>query len=513
MSPVLQEQLALLPDYLGRHILLTVCALATSLAISLPVGIVVSRSKPLQDTTLALASVIQTVPGLALLALMVPILGQIGFVPAFIAFVLYSMLPILRNTVTGIGGVDPGVVEAARGIGMYPRQIMLRVRLPLALPVIIAGIRTACVWTVGMVTLSTVVGAPSLGNYIFSGLQTQNNTAVLVGCVAAAVLALVLDGLIHLCEVSLAQRRKAVGALALAGLSFVFVGGALAPYARGGGMQGLRDGLAALTTKADYTIGAKGFTEQYILADLMARQLIEAGFSTEVRAGMGSTVVFDALTANQVDAYIDYTGTLWSNAMGREDNPGPEAVYQGVKQWVADNYGIGALGRLGFENAYALCMRRDEAERLGIHTIDDLARHAGNLVLGTDYEFLDRTEWAALRDAYNIDFADKRSMDPALMYQAVGEEQVDVITAFSTDGRILVYDLVVLEDPRNAIPPYDAILLIAPNRRKDAAFKEALTPLLRSIGNETMRTANKLVDKDGRTIAAAAAYLTEARVE
>lgn len=513
MGAVLREQLGLLPEYLGRHVILTVCALAMGIAISLPVGILVSRNRRLQDATLAVASVIQTIPGLALLALMVPLLGMIGFVPAFIAFVLYSMLPILRNTVTGIAGVDPGVVEAARGIGMYPRQVMLRVRLPIALPVIVAGIRTATVWTVGMVTLSTVVGATSLGNYIFSGLQTQNNTAVIVGCVAAAGLALVLDGLIHLCELALVQRRKTVGTLALAGLTLVIAGGALAPYLRGGSLQTLRETLAALTSRSDYTIGAKGFTEQYILGDLMAGLLGEAGYRAEVRGGMGSTVVFDALAAGQVDAYVDYTGTLWSNAMGREENPGPDEVYAQVKQWLDDEHDIGTLGRLGFENAYALCMRRDEAERLGITSIADLAGHATDLALGTDYEFLERTEWAALQRAYDLPFAEKRSMDPALMYRAIAEEQVDVITAFSTDGRILVYDLVVLDDPRNAIPPYDALLLIAPGRRDDGAFKAALQPLVGAIGNEVMRTANKLVDKDNRTIAAAAGYVMEASGE
>ena len=187
--PELQEPLAHLPDYLSSHFLLTVAALTVGAAISLPLAALVIQVRRLAGPVLAVASVVQTIPGLALLALMVPLLGRIGVIPALLALILYSVLPILRNTVTGALGVDRDVIEAARGIGMTDGQILRQVRFPLAAPVIVAGLRTATVWTVGTATLSTPVGATSLGNYIFSGLQTQNMSAVLLGCVAAAALA------------------------------------------------------------------------------------------------------------------------------------------------------------------------------------------------------------------------------------------------------------------------------------------------------------------------------------
>ena len=177
MSDALREQLALLPEYLGRHLLLTLTALLIGIGLSFPLAILVTRVRSLRGPVLALASAIQTIPSLALLALMVPLLRAIGFLPAAIALILYSMLPIIRNTVTGIDEVDPNLIEAGRGLGMTPRQLLLKVQLPLAMPVIIAGIRTATVWVVGIATLSTPVGATSLGNFIFSFDRRSGNNS------------------------------------------------------------------------------------------------------------------------------------------------------------------------------------------------------------------------------------------------------------------------------------------------------------------------------------------------
>src|SRR5262245_30579199 len=211
-SPAVKEQLALLPGYLAAHLGLTLVALALGVAVSVPLGVLVTRFRRFEGPVLGTASVIQTIPSLALLAFMVPALAalgarSIGYLPALIGLCVYSILPILRNTVAGLSAVDPALIEAARGVGMSPGEQLRRVELPLAMPVIVAGIRTSAVWTVGTATLSTPVGAPSLGNYIFSGLQTRNSMAVLVGCAASAALALLLDGLVRTVEIGIRQRR------------------------------------------------------------------------------------------------------------------------------------------------------------------------------------------------------------------------------------------------------------------------------------------------------------------
>src|SRR5436305_9395230 len=235
-DPRWTEALSHLPDYLGNHVRVSVAALGLGLLVSLPLAIGVRNQPLLRNALLGIASVVQTVPGLALLALFYPLLlalaslslawfgfgfSAFGFLPAVLALALYSMLPVLRNTITGLQGVDPAIVEAAQGVGMTSRQSLFMVELPLAMPVIMAGVRTAAVWVIGTATLSTPIGQTSLGNYIFAGLQTQNWVFVLFGCLAAAVLTLAIDQLLTLIETGLRERsrvRAAFGGIGIVAL-------------------------------------------------------------------------------------------------------------------------------------------------------------------------------------------------------------------------------------------------------------------------------------------------------
>lgn len=489
------EQLALLPGYLTAHLQLTLFALVAGIGVSLPLGILISRTPRLERPALAVASIIQTVPSLALLAVMVPVLAalglrSIGFLPAFIGLTLYSVLPMLRNTVTGLAGLDPAVLEAARGVGMTPRQQLWRVELPLALPVILAGVRTSTVWTVGMATLSTPVGAPSLGNYIFTGLQTRNLTAVLVGCVGAAVLALVLDGLVRALGTALTVRRPVVLAAVFVALGSLYAYSAVTFVA---GLEGRDSGRIV--------IGAKTFTEQYILSNILAGRIEEAtGSSVEVASSLGSTVAFEALRSGEIDVYVDYSGTIWATIMHRESGADRTTVLADVGRFLDEQFGIRLIGALGFENAYALAMRRGQASSLGVRTIADLVPLASRFSIGGDYEFFGRPEWRSIREIYGLAFRDQRSMDPSLMYQAVANGQVDVIGAFSTDGRIASFDLAVLEDDKAAIPPYDAVMLAGARLvRERPDVVQALSGLTGAIDADEMRRMNLAVDQMGET--------------
>jgi osmoprotectant transport system permease protein len=486
-----ENQLLHFPDYFANHVLLTIGALLLGISFSLPLAGLAIRKPALAGPLLGIASVVQTIPGLALLALMVPLLGRIGVIPALVALVLYSMLPVLRNTVTGALEVDADAIEAARGIGMTDGQILMRVRFPLAAPVIVAGVRTAAVWTVGMATLSTPVGATSLGNYIFSGLQTQNTAAVLLGCAGAAVLAISLDGLIRLAEFA-ADRRDARLAWLTTALFVSAVGLASAPL--------LIDAMQ-VSERRHVTVGAKTFTEQYILAALIADRLQEAGFDVTIREGLGSTVIFDALTHDEIDVYVDYSGTIWANQLKREDTPPGDTVLAEIETWLLAERGISMLGTLGFENAYALAMRRARAEELGITTLADLAGRSSALSIGGDYEFFARPEWIAVRDRYGMTFREERSFDSTLMYTAVLDGHVDAISAFSSDGRIAAFDLLVLEDPISAFPPYDAVMLLSKSAARNPDLVAALTPLMYNIDDSTMRQANRRVDLNHRPVA------------
>lgn len=489
VDPAIAEAWSRLPDYLGQHVLVSLTALAIGLAISLPLALFSVRRPYLRDVVLGVASIVQTIPGLALLALFYPLLlgaasltarflgfefSALGFLPSVLALALYSMLPVLRNTITGIDGVDPSLRRAAQGVGMTSRQSLFMVELPLATPVIMAGIRTAAVWVIGTATLSTPIGQTSLGNYIFSGLQTQNWISVLFGCVAAALLAMVVDQLLALIERGAGSRRRSPVAAGLIGLMLV-VGLALAP--------------TLALRKADYTIGAKTFSEQYILAALVAQSLEAQGLTARRREGLGSNIIFAALAANDIDAYVDYTGTIWATMMKRDDIKSREETLAEVTQWLQREHGVRLAGALGFENSYALAMKRDEAEKLGIRSIADLARVAPTMSIAGDYEFFGRAEWAAIRDTYGLRFRDERSMQAEFMYPAAGNE-VDVIAAYTSDGRIAQFDLVVLDDPKHVIPPYDAVLLLSPKRARDTALIDALKPLNDAIDVTLMREAN-----------------------
>lgn len=500
MSENLREQLILLPAYFQGHLLLTLAAISMGVLVSVPLGVWAEQSARVKQPLLTTVSIIQTFPSLAILALVVALLGgRIGFLPAFIALTLYSMLPIVRNTVTGLESVSNSVIEAAKGIGMSPNQILREVKLPLAMPVIVAGIRTAMVWTVGLATLSTLVGATSFGNYIFTGLQTRNLVAVTVGSLASAGLAVTLDGLVASVQWLIERRNEAtisksvkrirIGVYAAIMLVVAFALYGLIPKPR-----------------ADFVIAGKPFTEQYIVAGMLAAELEEAGYRVEQRLGMGTAVVFEAIRNGTVDLYVEYTGTAWANFMNREDNPGREAIRSGVVEFMEEQ-NISTIGFTGFQNRYALAMRRDRAAELGVTSIEDLVPYAAELSAGSDLEFFGRTEWFRLRDLYNMDFGEKLTFDVSLMYTAADERQVDVISAYTTDGRVAAFDLLLLDDPRNALLAYDAVILASADAAEQPEVVQLVEKYVGSISDEAMRHANRLVDVDGQPISVAVEYL------
>ena len=480
------------PPLLAQHLVLAFSALLLGIVISLPLAIVSARRPGVARFALGFASLIQTIPTLALLALFYPLLlslsalvgggiPALGFLPSLLALTLYGLLPILRNAVTGLLGIDPAVSEAADGVGMTAWQKLRLVEAPLVAPVVMAGIRTAAVWTIGAATLSTTVGQPSLGDMIFAGLQTQNWALVLAGCFSAAALALAVDALLGLVERGIARRRRGA------------VWGALAVLAIGAGVA-----LAPMWPSGEtrVVIGAKGFSEQYILARVIGHRLEAAGYRVAYREGLGSGIALGALSAGDIDVYVDYTGTIWADTMKRTDVPPRAAIFAGVRDWAATTRGVTLLGGLGFENAYAFAMRGDDAARRGVKTIADLVPIAPKLRLATDIEFLDRPEWAAVKRAYGLEFGSAHPYQPTFMYRALESGAADVIPAFSSDGRIAADKLAVLGDPKGAIPGYDAILLLSPKHAKDARFQAVLKPLIGRISVEAMREANYLVDRD-----------------
>ena len=392
------------------------------------------------------------------------------------------------------------MLEAANGVGMTKWQKLTLVEAPLSAPFIMAGIRTASVWTIGAATLATTIGQPSLGDPIFAGLQTQNWALVLAGCLASAALALAADNLLWVIEVGLARRSRA---MTFGGIAVVTAGILAALWAQGSGSEERR-----------IIIASKSFSEQYILAQLIGARLEAAGYAVEYRDGLGSAVVHSAVASSSIDISVDYTGTIWTNYLKREDNPGREAMYETIVDWEARTNGVKVLGRLGFENAYAFAMRADRAKALGVTSLADLGGKAPDLTVGGDPEFFERPEWIAVRDLYGLRFGKSRNFAPTFMYNALQSGEADVISAYTSDGRIAADKLVVLEDPEGALPSYDAMLMLSPRIAGDKGVIAALQPLIGAISVEAMREANFAVDREGAgkltPKAAAAALATNA---
>lgn len=481
-----------LPDYLGQHVLLSLSALALGLSISLPLAVLASRSRLLRGPTLAIAGIAQTIPGLALVALFYPLLlalsalthstfgfsfRALGFLPALLALTLYSMLPVLQNTITALAAIDPAAKAAARGVGMTPWQSLWIVELPLAAPVIVAGIRTATAWVIGAATLATPIGQTSLGNYIFTGLQTENWVLVLFGCIAAASLSLTVDRLLALFQEGLARRSRWRLRSAMVGLAAV-VAASLWPTLHAGPRVAV--------------VGSNPSVEQYILASLIQDRLHGAGIPTAGRTGLGTSVLFDALSSGDVDVAVAYSGTVWTNEMHRTDRPSHEVMLDQLKAWLWSRHRVLDLGSLGFQDQYVFAMRSARTHTLQVASIGDLVPYAPQLTIGGDLEVFGRPEWRTLIADYGLHFGAQREFQSNFLFGALMSNDVDVLVAYSTDGRLATNEIRTLSDPKGALPPYDALLLVSRRHAHDARFLAALAPLVHGVTLRQMQRANYL---------------------
>ncbi len=506
---MLAERAPELLEKLYEHVLLTGVSTAIAVALGLAIGIGLSRRRALQGPVMALINALQTIPSLALLAFLLPLLG-IGMAPALVALTLYALLPIVRNTLTGIDGLPPDILEACRALGFTDRQRLWQVELPLALPTIMAGIRTAAVISVGVATLAAFIGAGGLGDFIVRGLAVNNNALVLLGAVPAALLALAVDRLLFVLERRLRRRRVGPGSssrpagtlrVATLGVAALAVTVALALWFVGP----LRGPAAATPT---LVVASKNFTEQFILAEIMA-QLVEAhtDLAVDRRLGLGSVhVVHNALLAGEVDLYPEYTGTAWRVILGETDTLAAEATFARVRESYRREYDLAWLPPFGFENTYAILVTEERAEASSLASVSDLAAVAPQLVMGFASEFHERSDgYPALRRAYGLRFADTAEMDLGLLYQALREGRIDVAAGNSTDGRIPTFGLRALDDDLGFFPPYDAAPVIRGRILDDQPeLVEVLGRLAGRIDTAAMQRMNRAVDQGQRSAASVA---------
>jgi osmoprotectant transport system permease protein len=490
---------------MGEHLWLVAVSILIAIGVGLPLGLLLTRRARLKRPVLAVANVFQTVPSLALFGLLIPLpFVGIGWRAAVVALVLYALLPVIRNTVTGIEGVERSVREAAVAMGMTDRQILWQVELPLAAPVILAGVRVATVISVGVATVAAAIGAGGLGTYIFRGLRQYDNDLILAGAVPAALLALAADAGLGLVEWRLGARGRASarqkseeGKRRRARL---FAWSALALLLVGALGLGLWRGEA----RPDVVVGSKDFTESVILAELLAQELEARGLRIERSYELGGQLPHDSLLAGKIDAYPEYTGTAYTAILKHQPITDPRAVYEEVRREYAGRFNFEVGPPLGFSNDFAILVRGDEARRLGLKTVSDAVSHARGWRAGFGQDFMSRADgYEGFTRAYGIRFGTRpREMDLSLSYRALASGEVDVIAGNSTDGLISTLGLFQLEDDRRYFPPYEAVYVLRREtleRYPQAA--EALRALAGSLTTDSMRRLNYEVDGNRRPAA------------
>lgn len=483
-----------------EHIQISFIALFFAVLIAIPLGIFLTRRRGISEGIIGITAVLQTIPSLALLGLLIPLFG-IGKVPAIIALVVYALLPILRNTYTGIKEVDPSLIEASKAMGMNSKRRLMKVELPLAMPVIMAGIRTAMVLIVGTATIAALIGAGGLGDLILLGIDRNNTALIVLGAIPAALLAIVFDLVLRRFEtVSFKKSLITIGALSLAVLLMMVI-----PFLGG-------------KNEEEIVIGGKLGSEPEILIN-MYKILIEeeTDHSVQLKPGLGKTsFVFSALENGNIDIYPEFTGTAISEFLKETaSSTSREEVYQQAKEGMKKKFEMEMLQPMDYNNTYALAVPVQLAEEYDLKTISDLKSIESSLKAGFTLEFSDREDgYKGIQKLYGLDLPSLITMEPKLRYRAIKNGEINLVDAYSTDSELQRYNLVVLEDDKNLFPPYQgAPLLRAETAEKYPEIVEALNKLAGKITDDEMRKMNYQVNVEGKSAEETARqYLKEAEL-
>lgn len=497
---VLDNQQQLL-TYTLQHLRIGLLTVSLAIAAGVPLGLLVARVPKLARPVLGCANILQSIPSLAFMGLFIPIIG-IGDKTAIVIIALYALMPIIKNTYAGLTNIDSGVMEAAEGIGMKESQLLFRVRFPLAMPVIMAGIRIAAVSAIGNTTIAAFIGGGGLGRQIYAGIQIISVNMILAGAIPACLLALLVDFLFGIIEKSVVpislnvtsmavnsetirhmkKQRRTVLAVSLAVIALLF--GSI-----------IVDSIDFSGDKK-IVIGSKEYIEVRILNELYA-QLIEENTDIKVerQPALGDTlVVWQAIKNGDLDIVPDYTGTYYSTVLELPFEPGMgiEETYHGVVDTLPD-YSLNASAQLGPNNAYVFACSPAFAEKYGVKTVSDLAPIAHNFTVGCSQGFYanDKAGLFPVCEYYGMSFKDSMTFGAAPMYLAHESGEVDVIITFATDGLLQKYDLVFLDDDKNFFPPY--VLFTIYNDRIKTDFPEVVVLLNKmdmAVTDEEMQNMN-----------------------
>ncbi len=481
-----------------NHLGISVISLLIAMLIAIPLAIWVVRHPKVAETGLQIAGILQTIPSLALLGLLIPLVG-IGTTPAIIALVIYALLPIFQNTYLGISEIDPAIEEAADAFGMPKMRKLFKVELPMARPAIVSGIRTAMVLIIGTATLAALIGAGGLGTFILLGIDRNDMPLIIIGTISAALLSIILSSLIRWFE----RAKPWHSMVGLAILIILLGGGVYSAYAN---------------RQQTVTIAGKLGSEPEILIN-MYKDLIEAedaDINVEIKPNFGKTTfLYNAVKNDQIDIYPEFTGTVLETLIDDEsiDTQGlsEEETYNQAKEHLQKQDQLTLLEPMSYNNAYALAVSDDFKEEENLETISDLANIQSDIQAGMTLEFIDREDGLrGIEELYDLDF-ETSSMEPALRYQAIDDGRVNLIDAYSTDSELREYHLSILEDDKGLFPKYQGAPLMSTEFADDnPQVVEALDKLGGKITEEEMQEMNYEVNVEEETPADVAhSYLTE----
>ena len=472
----------------AEHLLISLSAIVIATIVGVLLGIFISEYRKYAAWLLGAVNVLYTIPSIALLGFFITITG-VGNLTALIALILYALLPIIRSTYTGITHINPLIIEAAEAMGSTRWQLLWKIKLPLALPVLMSGIRNMVTMTIALAGIASFVGAGGLGVAIYRGITTNNSAMTLVGSVLIALLALGLDFFLAKVEKRLVNREvahkrnplKLVGIAILALLITLFFV------------------LSPKKTK-DIHIATKPMTESYILGQMLAL-LIEQDTGLSVRltngVGGGTSNIHPAMLRGGFDMYPEYTGTSWEAVLKRKD-PYQDDKFTILEDAYKKQYGLEWANLYGFNNTYGLAVSKQIAQQYQLKTFTDLAKVSHQLIFGAEYDFFEREDgYKQLQEVYGMHFGKVIDMDIGLKYQAIRDKKIDAMVVFTTDGQLSVSEVVVLQDDRNLYPSYKAGTVVrAELLTTYPALRTTLAKLNNLIDDATMAHLNFLVETE-----------------
>ena len=471
---------------LFEHLQISLLSLLLAVFIAVPLGIILVKLPKLKEWLLQLTGVFQTIPSLALLGLFIPMLG-IGKIPAVTALVIYALFPVLQSTITGLDSVDKNLQEAAEAFGMNRLERLRKFELPLAMPVIVSGVRTAAVLIVGTATLGALIGAGGMGSFILLGIDRNNTALILIGAISSAFLAILMNIVIKYLE-NKSLKKIMISLIALITATVLSFIPSIAPM---------------MNTKHLVVAGQLGPEPESLIN--MYKELIEANSDIKVKLepNFGKTsFLYEALKNKQIDIYPEFSGTITSSLLKNQVkvSNAPLEVYEAAREGILNQDKLVYLKPMEYQNTYALAVKKDYANKYDLKTISDLSKVEDSAVAGFTLEFNDRDDGnKGLKSLYKLEL-NVKTLEPNLRYQAINGGNVQIVDAYSTDSELIEYDLVVLEDDKQLFPPYQG----APLMRKDTLEKypkleEILNKLAGQISAEEMSRMNYQVKVDKRS--------------